>query len=188
MKNILIVLVFSFSQVSVASNLGLGLSAESGDNFIYFPIVLSDSIRLEPFFGYSDDGEESISGVDESYSKNSYKSKSFGAGLFKYSKLNDNVHSYFGGRIAYIETERKTEISISLGENLIYESLDGYSISPTIGIEYRFANGFSTAVEAEWYYNRLEGQSTGKLDLSEISETSRERSGTGTKFLIRYVF
>jgi len=73
MKNILIVLVFSFSQVSVASNLGLGLSAESGDNFIYFPIVLSDSIRLEPFFGYSDDGEESISGVDESYSKNSYK-------------------------------------------------------------------------------------------------------------------
>jgi len=82
----------------------------------------------------------------------------------------------------------KLKYQLALERIIINESLDGYSISPTIGIEYRFANGFSTAVEAEWYYNRLEGQSTGKLDLSEISETSRERSGTGTKFIIRYVF
>lgn len=172
----------------LAADFGIGISARSDDGFLYAPIDVSKTFRLEPFLrygtselSYSEDGIEDTQDTE---------TMELGVGVFAKKQVTDAAHIYFGARLAYVDTE-STVIQPGIFDDIRSESTqDGYRIGPTLGFEYIFGGHFSVGGEASYTFLDLEGESTAWIDDFELSsvETKQQSQGTQTRLIFRYMF
>ncbi len=139
------------------TKVGLGVSVKSDDTKIYLPIDVSESIRIEPAIQYTHINPDSGSNLDVI---------EFSVGVFGLAPVSNNVGLYYGARIGYLDIDASFEA-------------DGYSLAPTIGLEYWVNERFSISAEAEWSYSSIDGD-----DGFPDSKTS----ATDTNLLVRYFF
>ncbi|HEY0682933.1 MAG TPA: hypothetical protein VGD45_11430 [Steroidobacter sp.] len=174
---------------ALAADFGVGVSARSDDGFLYVPIDVSKTFRIEPSFrygttelSYTQDGE--VDGQDS-------ETFEIGVGVFGVKQVTEAAHIYYGGRLAYVDTESTVTQPTSFGEVIRSESTqDGYRIGPTLGFEYIFGGHFSVGGEASYTFLKLEGESTASIgDFSASTvETEQESNGTQTRLIFRYMF
>lgn len=172
----------------LAADFGIGVSARSDDGYLYAPIDVSKTFRLEPFVRYGT-SELSFSedGVEDSQETETWE---FGVGVFGKKQVTDAAHIYFGARLAYVDTE-STIVQPGLFDDLRSKSTqDGYRIGPTLGFEYLFGGHFSVGGEASYTFLDLEGEARATIGDFEVSnvETKQKSNGTQTRLIFRYMF
>ena len=123
--------------------------------------------------------------VGKQFTTNQSHSLEIGVGVFGLSSVLESVRAYYGARVAYIDSEFEFRVNDDFGGFSQEQSVEGYRISPTIGVEYQFNRRFSIGGEAAWYYQDMDGDFddgivTGKTDM--------ERNGTETHLIFRFVF
>jgi hypothetical protein len=189
-------LTLAGTQVAGAADVGLGVSVQSNDSWIYVPIDIGTKVRLEPSLRYFEG--DSTSEVHQSFLgsqvqttiKSESKTYELALGVFGLTDVLESVRIYYGARLAYVDTKSEVRMSEQFG-NTVDRTLeetksDGYRISPTLGFEYFLTKRFSLGGEAEWSYQDVD---------SEHSETAVPRakadsksSGTDTRLIARYRF
>ena len=130
----------------LAADFGVGVSVQSNDAWIYAPIDVTPSLRIEPSIRFVDSESESQTqsssfGMPIATSvKSESDQRELAVGLFGKTLLGESVRLYYGARAAYIDNETKQRIATRFqnSEDVVEEesSLDGYRISPTLGFEY----------------------------------------------------
>jgi opacity protein-like surface antigen len=172
----------------LAADFGIGISARSDDGYLYAPIDISKTFRLEPFLRY---GTSELSYSDEGLEDTQdTETLELGVGVFAKKQVTDAAHIYFGARLAYVDTE-STVVQPGLFDVIRSESTqDGYRIGPTLGFEYIFGGHFSVGGEASYTFLDLEGESRAQIDDFELSkvETKQKSQGTQTRLIFRYMF
>ena len=150
---------------------GLGISFSGNDSTIYVPVNISKSMFVEGNVSYIRD--------DQNFSTSQFENRilEIGFGLFGRSNITENLNLYYGGRIAYIDTD---VFESTRQENFTKSS--GYKVSPTLGFEYKLTKSISFSGEAEWFY------SNNSETITTISSMQRVRTGTDTRFVARYFF
>lgn len=152
----------AFSQAAEqGTRIGVGASIRSDDAAIYLPIDVSPSFRVEPYFLWSE--QETTTGGTTT----NFETRMLGAGGFFRLGLRDHLETYLGGRLAYVEQESG------------FADVDGFSVEPTLGVEYFVTGRFSLALEAFLYRRELDGTSAGLA-------TETETTGNGTRLLVRF--
>ena len=177
------------SSSALAADFGIGISARSDDGFLYVPIDVSKTFRIEPTVRY---GTSELS-FSEDGSEDSQDTATWeiGVGLFGKKQITDVAHVYYGARLAYVDTETTAVQPLGFGDVLRSESTqDGYRIGPTLGFEYLFGGHFSIGGEAGYTFLDLDGESTARVDDFVLStvETEQKSSATQTRLIFRYMF
>jgi hypothetical protein len=139
--------------------MGLGGSIRSDDTAIYLPIEISPAFRVEPFYQWSE---------TDSTPGSSTETRQLGAGGFFRFEVYDHLQTYAGGRLSFVEME------FGGGD------LDGFSIEPTVGIEFWATQRFSLALEAFLYWQDLDGNN------GAGAAVENEASGSSTRLLVRF--
>lgn len=139
--------------------MGLGGSLRSDDASIYLPIEISPLLRVEPFFQWSE--TEQTPGGSTEY-------RQLGAGGFFRFEVHDNLQTYAGGRLSFVDME------FGGGD------LDGFAIEPTVGVEFWATPRFTLALEAYLYWMDLDGSNGAGAALEN------ESTGTDTRILLRF--
>ena len=185
-----ILIVILAASGAVAATVGLGVSAKSGDTSIYIPVDINNSIRIEPFVQSrksSSDYKHYDAGFPSGSSDSKSSSSYYGVGIFGKSSINENSNTYYGARFAYLTGKFESK-----SDSHNYESdYSGYDIAPTLGFEYYITEKFSVGAEAEWYYEKTDGEiksisSFGGVVLT--SDEEQESTGTYTRILVRFFF
>ncbi len=196
MKRVLcaVLLAAAASQVS-AADVGIGVSVQSDDSWIYVPIDFGSSFRLEPSIRYRDASSKSVS-YDEFLNStitltadSDTTTYELGVGLFGLKQIGDSLRVYYGGRIAYIDAKQELRFTTDFGigdEQREEVETDGYRISPTLGFEYLFNEHFSIGAEAEWFYEDTE--SDRRVTDDPPSNADAEVTGTDTRLIVRFRF
>ena len=140
---------------ALAADFGVGISARSDDGWLYAPIDVSKSFRIEPSVRY---GSSELNFSSGSIERQDSETWELGVGIFGLKQITDAAHIYYGARAAYVNTEsnitQTTVSSIIRGES----TQDGYRIGPTLGFEYLFGGHFSVGGEASYTFLDLEGE------------------------------
>jgi hypothetical protein len=176
---------------AMAADFGIGISARSDDGWLYVPIDVSKSFRIEPSVRYSssDTSFTVNGGYEDSRDSNALE---LGVGLFGVKHIAEQAHLYYGGRLAYVDSESTTVQAGSFGGVIRGEgSSDGYRIGPTLGFEYIFGGHFSVGGEASYTYLELEGESTTRVGnglSTSVSDSKQTSQGTQTQLIFRYMF
>lgn len=192
---ICVALMAAAASQAQAAEFGVGVSVQSDDSWIYVPIDLTPSFRLEPSVRYRDGKSESVnpdsflgSQITTTVTSDS-KTYELGLGIFGLKQVGESVRVYFGGRIAYIDSESKVRIVTDFGnfddEDMQDASDDGYRISPTLGFEYSFNRNVSIGAEAEWFYQDIDSTLT---TTNESMDGEFESTGTDTRLIVRFKF
>jgi|GEM_PF-2349993 len=199
-------------------NKGIGINLQSGSGVIYFPIDISDALRVEPTISYrkttSDNkGYESQdllnpsneSSEVERESRETEESTEFSIGIFTNKKLNEKSTLFYGARLGYIESNsdnRRLENDFfASGRRFINEfnsSSSGYSIAPTLSLEYDIVTNLAIAASIALNYTNIEGDTedrfvvyiddvitTNRLEKGSLSSTN---TNTESSLNIRYYF
>src|SRR5690606_22645669 len=121
----------------LAADFGIGVSARSDDGWLYVPIDVAKSFRIEPSIRYGTSEIEFSEGdAAEGQETETWEA---GIGLFGLRHLTEAAHVYYGVRLAYVDIESTVIQSGILSQPIRSESTqDGYRISPTLGFEYVF--------------------------------------------------
>lgn len=138
--------------------MGIGGSLRSGDSAVYLPIEISPAFRIEPFFAWSE---------TDLTPGGALESRQLGAGGFFRFELHENLQTYAGGRLSFVEVE-------SGGADL-----DGFRVEPTIGVEFWATPRFTLALEAFLYREDLDGSNGGVA-------VESESTGSDTRLLVRF--
>lgn len=173
---------------AAAADFGVGISARSDDGWLYVPIDVSQSFRIEPSIRYGSSELSFSSGSLESQDSETWE---FGVGIFGLKKITDAAHIYYGARLAYVDTESSSTQTSTIGTAIRGVSTqDGYRIGPTLGFEYLFGGHFSVGGEASYTFFDLEGESTTRFGNFSSSTSSIEQKGqsTQTRLIFRYMF
>jgi hypothetical protein len=175
---------------AMAADFGLGISARSDDGFLYVPIDITKSFRIEPSVRYLSSEQTFIQSSAQDTSETDQWE--LGVGVFGLKRVTDAAHIYYGARLAYVDVQSTTVDEGSFGLTLYSESdQDGYRIGPTVGFEYLFGGHFSVGGEASYTFLDVEGESTARLgnSLSPSTVTTEQKSnGTQTRLIFRYMF
>jgi hypothetical protein len=182
-KFLLLVAILSIIPVSAqARNFGFGLSANSDDASIYFPIELQEKFKVEPYFRWfkSTDKSNDFEGELKQYE--------FGFGIFYNFNIKESYAVYSGSRFAYINRETNSDF-IAFDGQLLNQSneLDGFKISPTLGFEYFFTNNISLAGEVEWFYQKFDQKDNDPFE-GVTRKTDTSQNGTDSRVLLRFYF
>jgi hypothetical protein len=173
----------------LAADFGIGISARSDDGFLYVPIDFSKSFRVEPSVRYaSSESTITQSGLDDTQETEILE---LGIGLFGLRQITEAAHLYYGGRVAYVDTQGTSLSPGPIGGIISSESeQDGYRIGPAIGFEYLFGGHFSVGGEASYTFVDLEGESRSRYGSSFPSTVDIEQKthGTQTRLIFRYMF
>ncbi|MEJ2591094.1 MAG: hypothetical protein P8178_06805 [Candidatus Thiodiazotropha sp.] len=112
--------------------------------------------------------------------------------MFGTHEIEGGFSAYYGLRTAYVKVSRDSSSNGTYGYSGSNEDDSGYTVSPTLGIDYRITDGLHACIEAEWNYSRLEGKrvvDTGEpehyIERYDVVETDQN---TDTRLLIRYFF
>ncbi|MBM0107884.1 hypothetical protein JM946_24385 [Steroidobacter sp. S1-65] len=173
---------------ALAADFGIGVSARSDDGYLYVPIDVSKSFRIEPSVRYGT--SELTFSADGDTDQQETETWELGVGLFGLKQVTEAAHVYFGARLAYVETE-STVVQPTLFDVVYSRSKqDGYRVGPTLGFEYIFGGHFSIGGEASYTFLDLEGESRSTLGDFELSrtETEQKSNGTQTRLIFRYMF
>jgi hypothetical protein len=173
-----------------AADFGIGVSARSDDGYLYAPIDVSKSFRLEPSVRY---GSSELTFSDDSDASGSQDTQTWelGIGVFGMKQIAEAAHIYFGARLAYVDTESTGTQTTTFGRIIRSESTqDGYRIGPTLGFEYLFGGHFSIGGEASYTFVDLDGESESRVGNFSSSVTQIEQStqSTQTRLIVRYMF
>lgn len=175
---------------AVAADFGVGISARSDDGFVYVPIDITKSFRIEPSIRYlSSEQTFTQSSGQDTQETDQWE---LGVGVFGLKQVTDAAHIYYGARLAYVDVQSTTVDQGSFGLTLYSESdQDGYRIGPTVGFEYIFGGHFSVGGEASYTFLDVEGESTARIgnNLSQSTlKTEQKTNGTQTRLIFRYMF
>lgn len=179
-----------FSGSSLAADFGLGISARSDDGFLYVPIDITKSFRIEPSIRYIS-SEQTIT---QSFGEDRQDTEQWeaGVGVFGLKQITDAAHIYFGARAAYVDVQSSSVDEGSFVSTLYSESdQDGYRIGPTVGFEYLFGGHFSVGGEASYSFVDLEGESRARIGSGGSESTvkiEQKTNGTQTRLIFRYMF
>lgn len=173
----------------LAADVGVGISARSDDGFVYVPINIGKSFRIEPSIRYVSSEQT----YTQTFSEDTTQTDQWevGVGVFGLRQVTDAAHIYYGARLAYVDVQ-----SESVDEGSYYLPLyskteqDGYRIGPTLGFEYIFGQHFSVGGEASYTFLKLDGESTARIGNSSPSvlEIDQKTNGTQTRLIFRYMF
>jgi hypothetical protein len=181
-KNIVLILALvGCSGVASALDFGLGVTLESGSggksNMILVPIMLADRFFIEPYYRESYQKVKSV-GIANGTMK--LKRSELGVGAFYRSQVKDSLNFYLGVRAGDISQEFSDKSTI------FYEEVrDGYSISPTLGLQYQVVPKFWVSGEADWGFSKVDGDD---VVLGGESHSSDESRSTSTRVVLRYLF
>lgn len=139
--------------------MGLGGSLRSGDAAIYLPIEISPLLRIEPFFQWSE--TEITPGP-------ATESRQLGAGAFFRFDVHDNLQTYAGGRLSFVDLETGGG------------DLDGFAVEPTVGVEFWATPRVTLALEAYLYWLDLDGSN------GAGAAVENESTGSDTRILLRF--
>lgn len=186
------------SSAALAADFGLGVSARSDDAWIFAPINVGKSFRIEPSVRYR---SHKTSAADRPASAflavkatTKLEELEFGVGIFGVTKIMEAAQFYYGGRLAYLDRETTStrilsDDGVALSGSRQEISQDGYRIGPAIGFEYLVGEHFSIGGEASYSFVDLDGNSTYSADLVPSSYPKKEKtSGTTTQVIFRYMF
>lgn len=191
MRKLYVAMALALCSSSVpAADFGIGISARSDDGFLYVPIDITQSFRIEPSVRYVSNEYT----YTQSFGEDSSETEQWelGIGIFGLKKVTDAAHIYYGARVAYVDVQ-----SSSVDESSYYVPIysetdqDGYRIGPAVGFEYLFGQHFSVGGEASYSFLDVEGESTARLGngLSQSTlETEQKTNGTQTRLIVRYMF
>lgn len=175
---------------AMAADYGIGVSARSDDGWLYVPIDLSKTFRIEPSVRY---GSSEVSSGGSSFTTSQESDRwELGVGLFGKKQITEQALLYFGGRLAYVDSQSTFVETGSFGSTIRGEGdQDGYRVGPTLGFEYIFGGHFSIGGEASYTFLDLEGESvtrTGSSQFPSRSESEQKSQGTQTQLIFRYMF
>jgi len=182
-KMALVVSMLGISATAGAANVGLGVSLRQDDATIYVPIDVSKTFRIEPLLSYEQQEFEYEVAPNTGYTAIQERTSiRIGTGLFGVASVGDSAAMYYGGRIAYLSRKTKLSYSGTLPSSFVpqpgsEQDQDGFSLAPTLGLEYRIGEHFSVAGEAMLTHSRIDG------DGEEESNTV-----TSTNVVFRYRF
>ncbi len=174
----------------LAADFGVGISARSDDGFLYVPVNITKSFRIEPSVRYVSSEQTFTQSFGEDRSDT--KQWEIGVGVFGLKQVTDAAHIYFGARAAYVDVQSTSVDMGSFGLPVHSKTdQDGYRIGPTLGFEYLFGGHFSVGGEASYTFLDIEGESTAWVGngLSRSTlETEQKTNGTQTRLIFRYMF
>lgn len=175
---------------AMAADFGVGISARSDDGFLYVPIDITKSFRIEPSVRYVSNEQT----FTQSFGEDSSETEQWelGIGVFGLKRVTDAAHIYYGARLAYVDVQSSSVDESSFGLS-IYSNTDqdGYRIGPTVGFEYLFGGHFSVGGEASYSFLDVDGESTSRIGngLSQSTlKTEQKTNGTQTRLIFRYMF
>ena len=116
------------SSVAIAddANIGVGVSIGDTNSQIRMPIELDNSLRLEPYFGFS------YKNPDDAASTTNWQ---IGAALHKEKEFKEAISGYYGGYLGF----ERNEIDNS--------SQNVFILGPVAGIEYALEKNFTIGGE-----------------------------------------
>lgn len=177
-------MLFLLTSNVFAAKYGIGMSARSGETDIYLPIDITSQVRLEPSIQYSR-SEQNYSTDTAISSENSQKTYMLSLGMFYQFRAHDSVTIYSGLRAGYFKTTSKSKTSGDFISDSSFEG-DGYSIVPTLGVEYWFAQSFSITGEAGYAFSEADYEDSGATIGTYKSDI--ETQATVTRLVLRYFF
>lgn len=181
---------------AVAADYGIGVSARSDDAFIYLPIDINKSWRIEPSVRYASNEVSQVSGTFNDSSQQEIDNIEVGVGVFKLAKIAESVQLYYGARAAYVDLQSTFVDTTTFfpGATTTFRSetsQDGYRVGPSIGFEYLFGEHFSIGGEASYTFIDIEGESKSRTSGSTTTtrgNVEQKSSGTATRLIVRYRF
>jgi hypothetical protein len=171
---------FAATGACQAGDLGIGVSVKSNDSAVYLPFKVAPHLMLEGRLEYQRDARsDEIPGVGPD--TENATSCSLGAGCFGLSQLSESTRLYAGGRLSYVAN--RNEMNAPFGSSTIREH--GWSVAPTVGVEYFPIKQLSVGAEVGLSYARLTGTlSSGGMD----ADTTRNHTSTESALIVRYYF
>jgi hypothetical protein len=174
----------------LAADFGVGISARSDDGFLYAPIDITKSFRIEPSVRYVSNEQT----FTQSFGADSQETKQWeiGVGVFGLKRVTEAAHIYYGARLAYVDIQSTTVDESSFGVPIYGKTdQDGYRIGPAVGFEYLFGGHFSVGGEASYTFLDVDGESTSRFG-SGLGESTlkieQKTNGTQTRLIFRYMF
>jgi opacity protein-like surface antigen len=166
------------AQQAESVKFGIGVtfnpSVVVGDNFegpflpvglgdIYFPIIVTPQIKLEPQFGLFRFHSESAN-VDGRAEQTSTVLR-VGAGLFYVLRPRASVRVYLGPRVVFV----RTSTSLQFGTFDEDDSRTDFGLGPALGGEYLFSSHFSLGGEFQFNYLSLGAPEDSNIDQNVIT-------------------
>ena len=180
-------LAFSSIAACHGADVGLGVSmwSSSSPRTIFVPIRVKN-LLLEGSLSVGHSNQDSSSSTSTYRYDSSNTFISPGIGVFGIKPITDNSHAYFGARIAYLYTKgAQDRIDTSTTDRYEAKST-GYSIEPTIGVEYFPIKHMSIGGEISYYYSKETVSATATPNQSSLSHYSG--SGAISNIIIRWYF
>lgn len=175
---------------AIAADYGIGISARSDDGFLYVPINITKTFRIEPNVRYVSNEQRFTQSFGEDTSET--KQWEFGVGVFGLKSVTDAAHIYYGARLAYVDVQSSSVDESSFGVPIYSETdQDGYRIGPTVGFEYLFGGHFSVGGEASYTFLDVDGESSSRIGNGPSQSTlqiEQKTNGTQTRLIFRYMF
>lgn len=181
------------STSALAADFGIGVSAKSDDAWIYVPIEINKTYRIEPSVRYvSSEQTQFYDGISwDSRTKRTSDSMEIGVGVFRLAKIAESAQIYYGLRAAYVDVESTVTIvsdyTLTLTRTRDKTSLDGYRIGPAFGFEYLFGQHFSIGGEANYTFLDVEGETKSSISPAR-TKIDQKSNGTETQLILRYRF
>lgn len=160
----------------MSAEVGIGVSVDSADTHVYFPIELSEIWRIEPSIYYSN--------VDYSYpgsSRSNYKGTEFSLGVFRKHAINEDSRLYYGPRVGYVVNKNR----YSSGYAYTNSKDKGYLLAAILGAEYLFSNKISLGAEIGVKYQNLD---IDKYDDPSSSDGSYQYTENISRIIARFMF
>lgn len=176
---VLFPLFMLFATNSFATQFGIGISGTSDDQRIYFPINITDSFRTELSLAVS------TAELERNDAKQENDLADMGVGLFLTKTVYEKTKLYYGSRFTYMYGKIKYRYTDS-NDNASYDQ-NGYSIAPTIGLEYYITDHISLGGEAEYSYRKLDIDADTGTDVRD-RDTKQTITGTTGRVVLRYFF
>lgn len=140
---------------------GFFLPVGFGD--IYFPVMISPQVKLEPQFGLFRFHSE-FEALGARAEQNSTVLR-LGAGLFYVFQPRESVRAYIGPRVFFIRTSTSAEFDGGDED----ESATDLGLGPALGGEYLFSNHFSLGGEFQFNYVSLGDPEDSNVDQNLIT-------------------
>jgi hypothetical protein len=164
-----------------AVDVGLGVSMDLSNNesrTISVPVKVLKNFLVEPY--YREEGFE-YERSDPFLHGHKFKRSELGAGLFYSTEHQEGISVYVGARVGYLDNNFSIEDNADNFEEYEY----GYSVSPTLALQYEVMSKLVVSGEIDWAFSRLEGKVS---SIAGIVDSSTEKRETGSRIFVRYFF
>ena len=179
--------MFIVSLVSVPSfadeiKAGIGASATESSSTVYIPIkipVTKNYILVEPTLSFTKDVTEQTGTVT-----NDTRNGNYGVGVFFAQPMTDKIDFLVGGRVSYV----KQTVSDEFVTHTIDTDADGYTVAPSVGIEYNVNPHIAIGGFVDYSYTKLSGTTTDTSAPGVESKTETKSFKPNTNLFVKFYF